>query len=58
MILTGFQRKKLRLQFGFDLTSFADKIYQWCEASERRNTSASGFLRKQSRTILKLTSLV
>jgi hypothetical protein len=21
----------------FDLTSFADKIYQWCEASERRH---------------------
>ena len=38
-MIAGFQRKKLRsvVVFRFDLTSFPDKIYQWREASERRN---------------------
>jgi hypothetical protein len=42
----------------FDLTSFADKIYQWRKALERHNTSASGFLPNNPYDFFKLTSLV
>jgi hypothetical protein len=38
MILLVFRRKKLWSHFVFDLTSFADNIYQWREASELRNS--------------------
>jgi hypothetical protein len=37
------EEASVRIRFG--LTSFADKIYQWREASERYDRSASGFLR-------------
>ena len=43
MILLVFRRKKLRSLLVFDLTSFPDKIYQWREASERRNFDTSAF---------------
>jgi hypothetical protein len=42
----------------FDLTSFADKMYRWREASERRNTVSVGFFTEQSVRFFKLTSLV
>ena len=37
MILLVFNGRSFGQLFRFDLTSFADKIYQWREALERRN---------------------
>jgi peptidoglycan/xylan/chitin deacetylase (PgdA/CDA1 family) len=33
----GFSTEEASVTIRFDLTSFADKIYKWCEASELRN---------------------
>jgi hypothetical protein len=40
----GFSPEEALVAIRFDLTSFADKIYQWCDAPERRNlVSAAPF---------------